>query len=423
MPEPKRTEFSKKFLWGASLSAHQSEGNTHNQWSVWELESAKSLAAQAGYKESHVPVWDQVAKQATNPANYISGENSDHYTRYEEDFELLQSLNLSTLRFSIEWSRIEPKEGTWDSKEIQHYRAYFESLTKRGIEPVVTLFHFTLPVWFSERGGFEKRTNVKYYIRFVEKVLAEFGRNLRYIITINEPEVYARESYLSGNWPPQQQSRLLAYKVLKNLLHAHKQAAKVIHASNRRFRVSIAKNSPYCYPGDDALLSRISTEIYQYVVDDYILKRVVKSCDFIGVNYYFSNRFYGYRIHNPERHLSDLDWSMEPANIQFVLERLHRKYKKPIMVTENGLADRADSDRKWWLTQTLLGMRAAMKEGIPVLGYIHWSLLDNFEWAHGSWPRFGLVEVDYKTKRRSLRSSAQWYGGVVKRLRSGANQR
>ena len=151
-----------------------------------------------------------------------------------------------------------------------------------------------------------------------------------------------------------------------------------------------------------------------------MLKRVIKTCDFIGVNYYFSNRVYGYRVHNPDVHLSDLGWDMQPATIQLVLERLYEKYKKPLLITENGLADGDDGDRKWWLTQTIIGMQRAMQGGVPLLGYTHWSLLDNFEWNKGFWPKFGLIEVDRRTMKRTVRPSAIWFSKVVKKLRGNA---
>ena len=155
----------------------------------------------------------------------------------------------------------------------------------------------------------------------------------------------------------------------------------------------------------------------QYVQDDYFIKKVVRHCDFLGVNYYFSNRVYGYRVHNPEKNVSDLGWDMAPSDIEHVLVRLHDKYNKPILITENGVADQHDQHRKWWISQTLAGIHRAMREGVSVIGYIHWSLLDNFEWGFGKWPRFGLAAVNYATGERTLRPSAVWFGKIIKKLR------
>ncbi len=411
-----RLRFPKKFLWGASVSAHQVEGNQHNQWTVWELENAKSLAAQAEYHFDDLGQWKTIKSQAKDPNNYISGEAVDHYNRYGEDFAIAKSLGLNAFRFSIEWSRVEPAEGAWNAEAIEHYKRYIQDLRQKGIEPMVTLFHFTVPVWFAELGGFEKRRNVRYFVRFAEKILSEIGKDVRYVITINEPEVYAWESYVKGHWPPNRQSFFKGYIVLKNLIHAHNKSAKMIHRLNRRYRVSIAKNSSYVYAGDDAILSRFSARVLQYFKDDFVLSQVKRTCDFIGLNYYFCDRVYGYRVHNPDTHLSDLGWDMQPENIEYVLERLSDKYKLPIIITENGLADREDASRKWWIGKTMIAMANALDRGVKLQGYFHWSLLDNFEWAQGFWPEFGLVAVDSKTKERTVRPSAEWWSKLLKQF-------
>lgn len=299
MHKKPRLTFPKKFLWGAATSAHQVEGNTHNQWTVWELEHAKTKAAQAPHQWGDLDSWEYIAEEATDPQTYVSGSGVDHYTRYEEDFDLLHKMNMNAFRFSVEWSRVEPTEGAWSVEAIEHYKQYVAELKRRGIEPVVTLFHFTLPTWFTALGGFEKRANVKYFLRFVDKIMHELGSSVRLVITINEPEIYAHESYQVGSWPPNVSSKKLYLRVLNNLAYAHTQAAQLIHGINRRYKVSIAKNSSYYYAGDDAVLSQKSAGIMQYANDDYFLRKVVKTCDFIGINYYFSNRVYGYRVHNP----------------------------------------------------------------------------------------------------------------------------
>ena len=420
MTKKANLHFPKRFLWGAATAAHQVEGGNYNQWSVWELENAKSLAARAEYQYGDLESWPRHQKEAKNPNNYISGTGPDHYHRYLEDFTVLEKMGLTAFRFSIEWSRIEPKEGSWNAEAITHYKRYIAELKKRNIEPVMTLFHFTLPVWFAEMGGFEKRSNVRYFVRFVEKVMQEFGVNVRYVITLNEPEIYAANGYLHGNWPPNINNKRAFNTVLNNLAVAHNRAATAIHGMGRKYKVSVAKNSPYIYPGDDSLLSVRTAKWMQYFKDDYFLRRVVKTCDFLGVNYYFSDRVYGYRVHNPNEKVNDLGWDMQPENLQFVLERLYAKYKLPLMITENGLADSSDESRRWWLMHTLMAMSRAHDEGVELLGYLHWSLLDNFEWDKGYWPRFGLMEIDYTTGKRRPRPSALWYAKAVKKIREDA---
>jgi beta-glucosidase len=418
MQKKSQLSFPKRFLWGAATSAHQVEGDTHNQWTVWELENAKSKAAQAKFQWGDLPNWSLIEKEATDPNNYISGKGTAHYKLYHQDFDALQKLNMNALRFGLEWSRIEPNEGAWSVEAITYYKNYIKELRKRGIEPIVTLFHFTLPVWFVEKGGFEKRSNVQYFTRFAEKILRELGADVSYVITLNEPELYAYEGYYQGDWPPNLiGKRWKFWRVLNNLARAHNQTADMIHGLSRRYKVSIAKNSVFFYAGDDAWLSRRTADFFQYFQDDYFLKKIVKRSDFLGVNFYFSNRVYGYRVHNPDERISDLGWDLSPDHIQFALERLHEKYKKPIIITENGLADQEDVNRKWWLTKTLIGMQNALNNGVKLEGYLHWSLLDNFEWDKGYWPKFGLIEVNYETFERKMRPSAEWFGKVIKKLR------
>lgn len=415
MPAAK-IQFPKRFLWGAATSAHQVEGGTHNQWSVWEHEHAKSLAAQAEYRYGDLGNWADIKATAKDPNNYISANAANHYELYKQDIALASGLHMNALRFSVEWSRIEPQEGKWDVVAIAHYKDYVAELRRHEIEPVLTLFHFTLPVWFTELGGFEKRKNIQYFVRFAEKILAELGNDISYVITINEPEVYAFESFYLGSWPPAAQSRRRTIGVLNNLAYAHNKAAKAIHAMSRRYKVSVAKNSNYFYAGDDAVLSVKSAGVKQYLQDDYFLKKVAKECDFMGVNFYFSQRVYGYRVHNPNEKVSDLGWDMSPADIEYALERLYKKYKLPIIITENGCADSSDSKRQWWLMETVGALQRALAGGVDLRGYLHWSLLDNFEWDKGKWPRFGLVEVDYDTMKRTVRPSARKYSAFIKKM-------
>ncbi len=418
MQEKSKATFPKRFFWGVSVSSHQVEGNTHNQWSVWELENAKVLAAKAEHQLGDLPSWDAIKQQAKSPENYVSGAASGHYEHYKYDQKIAQRMNLNAFRFSIEWSRIEPQEGVWDEKAISYYKSYIKHLRELDLEPIVTLFHFSLPVWFAEKGAFEKRANVKYFVRYVEKMMEVFGVDVTHVSTMNEPAVYAVQSYYEHHWPPAYvRKKYLLWRVMNNLAYAHRQAAKAIWATNRRYKVSLSYNSTYYYPGDNAILSRISAAVIQYVSDDYFLKKVAKHCDYLGVNYYFSGRVFGYRVHNPPSKQSDLGWDLTPEHLQFALERLHQKYKLPLFVTEAGVADHADEHRQWLLMEHIKSIQAAMGHGVPVLGYCHWSLLDNFEWAYGKWPRFGLIEIDYETLKRRPRASAVWYGKVVKKLR------
>lgn len=418
MKTPKNL-FPDDFLWGASTAAHQVEGGTHNQWSVWELENARALASQAAYKNTWMPRWEQFKAEALEPENYVSGKGADHLHRYKEDFDLLQKLNLNAFRFSIEWSRIQPNgEKDWNHEAVEHYREYLRELRRRNIEPVVTLWHFTHPVWFEQKGGFTRYNNLKYFVAFADRVMRELGREVRYVITINEPDSYCFQSFYMAEWPPQKQSLYTGIETYRNLLMAHNMIYKKLRRHKRPYQISLAKLYNHFYPADDRLSSRISVWLRRFVTDTMVLYRVKHRLDFIAVNYYFADRRKGFEMANLNEQQSDLGWDLQPQFIEQILVRLHKKYKKPLLITENGLADAGDIHRRWWLEETLKAIARARSKGVRLLGYMHWSLIDNFEWAFGYWPRFGLVAVNYKTLKRTPRKSALWFAGVIKKLRA-----
>ncbi|HAC56072.1 TPA: hypothetical protein DCF80_01090 [Candidatus Saccharibacteria bacterium] len=409
--------FPKRFFFGASTSAHQVEGNNHNNWSVWELESAKTLAKSAEYKLADLPVWDEVKDDAIDPDNYVSGEAIDHYSRYQLDLALAEKLNMNAFRFSIEWSRIEPEPGVWNREAIDHYRDYIREIKRRGMEPLPTLYHWTVPVWFSEMGGFEHKGNIKFFTRFAEKVIDEYHEDFRYITTINEPDTVISHGYITLDHPPQQRSYLKAFLVYRNLLRAHKAIYNYAHKKSRRLKVGFTKSYAWVRGGDDRLITRLAVRVDLWVRDDVVIRYVRRKCDFLGVNYYFSDRHIGVGINNENTKVNDLGWDMRPEDLKHVLIRL-KKWKKPIIITETGVADHKDEHRKWWIAQTLAAVHGAIHAGVDVFGYLHWSLLDNFEWAYGRWPRFGLIGVDYKNGlKRTVRPSAVWYGKLISKMK------
>ena len=411
--------FPKDFLWGASTAAHQVEGGTVNQWSEWELAHASQLAKTAESRLSYLRNWPDVKTQATDPRNYVSGRGVDHYRRYEEDFELLKSLNMNAFRFSIEWSRLEPEEGAWDVAAIEHYRKYIESLRTRGIEPIVTLWHWTVPTWFEAKGGFTKRANITYFERFVQRVAEEYSTELTYVITLNEPNVYTTCSHLQGEWPPQGRSVWQALRVYLNLLTTHKRTYRILKRLQPELQVGVAPNFSCNVPLDSSSwLDRWAANLSNYGWNWWFLNRCKRHLDFIGFNFYHTNYWSMHRIANRERPLNDLGWYMEPSRLYDLLIWTAKRYRQPIIITENGVADAADKYRKWWLEQTVVAMHKAIKEGVNLKGYLHWSLLDNFEWAYGWWPQFGLVHVDReRSMKRELRPSARWFGNYIARVR------
>jgi beta-glucosidase len=420
MKEDKNLDiFPEQFFWGASTASHQVEGGNKNQWTAWELANAKELAQTAHQRIGWLANWREVREQAEQPENYISGRGVEHYKRYEEDFDLVKQLNLNSFRFGIEWARLEPEEGKWDSAAFDHYRRYIKQLRKRGIEPFMNLWHWTHPVWFDEKGGFEKKENLVYFERFVQKVAEELLDDVTYIITINEPNVYATFSYLTGEWPPEKTGKWQFLKVYWNLTRAHRRAYKVLKTVKPGLQIGVAAqlaNIQAKHP--HSLLDRFSTKWMRYFWNWWFLNRVKRHQDFVGFNYYFTDYYRGMiKRDNPSVPLNDLGWYMEPEGLYPLLLRVWSHYKKPIIITENGVADSADQYRQWWIEETIVAMERALSQGVEVHGYLHWSLLDNFEWKYGWWPKFGLVEVDRENgMKRHIRPSAKWFAERIKNI-------
>lgn len=408
--------FPKDFLWGASTSSHQVEGGNINDWSKWELENAKELAETAQKRLNWLPDWETVRHKATEPNNYVSGSGVEHYKRYKTDFDIIEELNLNAFRFGIEWARLEPEEGKWDEGVVDHYREYIAELNKRGIEPILNIWHYTLPTWFAAKGGFKRRKNLVHWRRFVQKIADEYGNMVHYIITINEPNVYVTFAYLIGMYPPQEKNLLNAMRVYWHNVLAHKQAYRILKTRHKNIQIGVAMqlaNIQAKRPHN--LIDTTTTKVMRYFWNWWFIRRIRKYQDFVGINYYFSDYYKGFWRDNPKFPLNDLGWYMEPEGLYPLLLRAWRHYGKPIIVSENGTADHKDESRRWWIEQTIIAMERAISEGVQVKGYLHWSLLDNFEWAAGWWPKFGLVAVDRENgMRRTIRPSAKWFGDWLK---------
>lgn len=383
-----------------------------NDWSEWEKKNAERLAREAENKFGHLSNWDDIKEQAQNPQNYISGRACDHYNRYKEDFDIAKSLGHNAHRFSIEWSRIEPEEGKWDEREIEHYRKVIAALRARGMESFVTLWHWTVPLWLRDKGGVESKNFSEYFSRYAERMAKELP-DVKFWLTLNEPEIYTINSYLKGIWPPQKRCLLSSWRVFKNLASAHNQAYKIIKNSSLLSQVGIAKNNIYFEARGDKFFNRLLKKIIDWLWNFWFLNKIKNHQDFIGLNNYFHNRINYWLNKNKNIKTSDMGWELYPDGIYHVLKDL-KKYGKPIYITENGLADALDEHREWYIKECLKNIHRAIQDGIDVCGYLHWSLLDNFEWDKGFWPRFGLVEVDLKTMERKIRLSALEYAEICK---------
>jgi beta-glucosidase len=315
-------------------------------------------------------------------------------------------------RFSIEWARIEPEQGKFDQKEIEHYRGVILALKQRNLEPFVTLYHWTLPVWFVEKGGWLNKDAPAYFERFVEKIVDEYKDLVKFWITLNEPDVYVSNCFLEGDWPPFKKNWFKARKVFSQLVKAHKKTYQIIHRISSNSRVGTATEKTH-YKGVLSFLKNYDWDRkFSEVIKDYQ--------DFVGLNYYFSHSlksiFGRFNLLSEVKppNITDVGWRIVPEGICHVLEDL-KKYNKPIYILENGLADRNDENRAKFIIDHLKWVHKAIGEGIDVRGYFHWSLLDNFEWAMGFVPRFGLIEIDYKNNlKRISRPSSRVYAEICK---------
>jgi len=411
--------FPDDFYWGASTASHQVEGGTINQWSVWELEYAKEHAQTAHLRLGMLPNWKEIKAQAESPDNYVSGRGVEHYKHYKEDFDEAKKLNFNALRFSIEWSRIEPEQGVWDPAEIKHYKTYIAEMRQRQLEPFLNIWHWTMPTWFTDKGGFAVKANLVFWEEFVQKIADELIDDVSYVITINEPNVYSASSYLTGEWPPQEKKVLRFLNVFWNLALAHRRAFKILKANKPSLQIGIAAqlaNIQAKRPHN--LFDEFSTKWMRYFWNWWFLERIKKYSDFVGINYYFTDYFTGMvSRQTPKIPVNDLGWYMEPEGLFPLLLRTWSRFKKPIFITENGVADANDQYRRWWLEETIVAMERALSENVKILGYLHWSLLDNFEWAYGWWPHFGLLAVDREHgMTRTARPSAKWLANKIKEL-------
>jgi beta-glucosidase len=410
--ENKILKFPEGFFWGAATAAHQVEGGTKNNWTQWEKENAERLSKEASGKWQK---WQQEKfPEMFKAENYISGRACDHYNRYEEDFDLAKSLNHNAHRFSIEWSRIEPEEGKFDENEIEHYRHVLQALRARGMEPFVTLWHWTEPVWFNDLGGWTNKKSVEYFSRFVEKITGEYKDLVKFWVVVNEPNVSMGFGYFRGTQPPGKKGLVNFLRGFLNLLSAFKKAAQVIQKIDPKAEIGVANSITHydvrIFPGLNFLIVFV-VEFFS----KYFLRKAIPFCTFIGCNYY-SRYIVSIRKKDiaPEKR-NDLGWEIYPEGIYDVLVSL-KKYKLPIYITENGLADAGDTKRAEFIVEHLKFVHRAISEGVDVRGYLHWSLLDNFEFpdVRGFWPRFGLVEINYETSERKIRPSAREYAKICK---------
>lgn len=418
--------FPPGFLFGCATSAYQVEGGITNDWSRWE--SAGRLKDPAGR----------------------CGAAADHWNRWEEDFDLLSSLGATAYRFSVEWARIEPAPGVFDPAALARYADMVRALRARGIEPFVTLLHFTHPTWFHETSPWHDESGE--CVRRFERFAREVGRALpevRRWTILNEPGPWLVGAYVAGLIPPGEKSLTLASRAFTNLVRAHARARLALReVTGEAASIGLAHNvmrfvpSRERHPGD-RLLARYVARLYNHAFPSALSTGRVElgvvpglrwvrevpeargSLDFLGVNYYsrmfleLEPRVRGLPVHpfyedRGGLGQSDLGWEIHPAGLTEALEEMSARYGLPLYVTENGIDDRDDTRRSTFLYDHLEAVLDGITRGADVRGYLHWSLIDNFEWLEGFEPRFGLFSVDYATQLRSPTRAAELFRQVTR---------
>ncbi|GAB5047218.1 glycoside hydrolase family 1 protein [Thermodesulfovibrio sp. TK110] len=402
------------FLWGVATSAFQLEGSPYADWSTWD--SIFNL----------------------NP------KVTNHYELYREDIRLIKNLGVNAYRFSIEWSRIQPSENYWNKDVVKHYQKIIDLLRENNITPMVTIHHFTHPVWFITKYPWHTRKSIEKFKEYVEKLIENI-KGVDYWITFNEPYLLILGGYIEGCIPPGQKDLNLAIKALKNILICHGQLYDMIHLINKNAMVSIAHNMAVFAPWLnwnplDRILAKMAKRFYNHSIIEGFMDGKIRlsipfrktieadvpiqgKLDFFGINYYtrVHMRFNPFRKLFVEfRHkdidgggLTDMGWEIYPKGLKKVL-RYASRLKVPLIITENGIATKDDNRKIKFIKAHVDVLESAIKEGIDVKGYFYWSLIDNYEWLHGLDARFGLYRVDFRNYRRTPTRAASFYSYIIK---------
>ena len=413
--------FPPGFLWGAATAAHQVEGgNVNSDWWDWELAPG-------------------------SPCLEPSGSACEQYSRYPQDIALLASLGFNTYRFSVEWARVEPSEGTFDTKELEHYRAVVDCVRSNGLTPMVTLNHFTMPRWLAAEGGWTAKRTPALFERYCRRVLEALGEGVPWYCTINEPTALASGAYVA-KWglPPRVVDLRLWRRAMAGLVDGHKLAVAAVHEIRPGAKAGLAV---FSLERASNAGGKPATEFNLRVEEEIFLEGAAED-DFIGVQTYTRRQLYLPRVAAPltrlalalrpiERlvvprvlvletaapgtqapagsRLTQMGWEYRPEALTAVVRRIARVYPdKDLVVTEHGLATLDDRERVEFIARGLAALHGAITDGLRVRGYVHWSLLDNFEWAHGYGPKFGLVGVDRATQERTVKPSARFLGQIAK---------
>lgn len=366
---------------------------------------------------------------------------NDHYNRVEEDIELMKELNHSCYRMSLEWSRIEPEEGVFSDEAVAHYRQELALLREAGIRPIITLFHFSYPLWFANAGAFENKACIERFMRYVRFCVEAFGDLCEEWIPVNEPNVFATMGYLGEGWPPGKNKLFLAIRVMRNLILCHLKAYKLIHEIRNergwtgRTMVGSSMHLRVFDPVGISPFNRLAAKLVERMFQGAAMHATITGvfkfplgrgapcgkgvfCDFAGINYYtrdmvrFSLRK-GYKLSvHIGAQVNNLGWEIYPEGLYRLCKDNYKRYGLPIFITENGTCDSDDSFRARYICDHLRQVSRLIDEGIPVERYYHWTLIDNFEWLEGESARFGLVRCNFKTQKRTIRKSGKLYAEI-----------
>lgn len=399
--------FPPGFLWGCATAAHQVEGgSTNNNW--WRFEQQGGI---------------------------LTGESSlvanDEWNRYAEDFALLSRLHNNAHRFSIEWSKVEPRPGCFDEGAIEHYRDVLKELRRLGMTPLVTLLHFTTPLWFEDRGGWTASGAVGSWLNFVGRVANALGDLVGLWCTINEPNIATFAGWVGGEFPPGRVRDVPGFYVaLRNLRRAHEAGYRLLHQITPEVGVGLAHNQWFLIPERLIPLDHLAAGVGRFVmgrwpVHPWSWDPVVEACcDWIGLNHYTGQlvrfdpgqpaEFWTRRSNPSGLPVNDFGWALNPRWMGQALRDLKR-LGKPVYITESGVSAGDDAVRVAYLPQLLAEVWGAIQDGVDVRGYFHWTAVDNFEWAHGFSQRFGLIAFDPSTQERTVKPSGELFAAIAGR--------
>lgn len=411
--------FPEGFLWGTAASAYQTEGNNYNNdWAIMEKQEMQKSPDK---------------RRILEPC----GKACDHWNRYKEDFDLAKEMGIQIHRLSIEWSRVFPAENTVDQKALEHYRLMLMALHQRNIKVMLCFHHFTIPRWLYEMGGFLNHKGfIHHFKQYIQCIIETLGDLVDYWLPINEPNVVPLGGYLGGVFPPFKTNPYLFIKVYRIFMDMHKHSYYAIKKRYPQAKVGVAwayisfrPFRPWFFIDkmSAAVANRLANKVFLqgiqtgnitfplgFFTTDPELK---ESLDFIGLNYYSSGYMKGFKPvdSREEDIITDMGWVFYPQGLYDAIQYLVNQIDVPILITENGVATLYENFRIQYLQAHLQQVHQCIKEGAPILGYMVWSLTDNFEWTFGFEKRFGLIYIDYETQKRSIKKGGIWYSSIIKK--------